>query len=149
MEQLHMSKPAIRQYSLIEFHSELLRECFDSNLTLERAMVVFTILSSCILRLKYPTTCSPGLNLAPLTTRGCAEALAAIWRDTPGSDFTPEYFYYQWWGQWGGTGRSERFSPADAFMANEVMQTLEAHPAIAAVVPEYEDLNPFEPHLNA
>src|SRR5262245_36314975 len=101
-------------YELSEFHSEVLRECFTHQMPLDMAMVLFGVLHCCVLKLRYPATGGQALGIAPLTSRSCAEAMAAIWRDTAENVFTEDYLYEHWWGEWGGTVRLERVSQSDA-----------------------------------
>jgi hypothetical protein len=98
-----------------------------------------------MLKLRYPATGSPSLSIAGLTSRSCAEVIAAIWQDSTGSILTAHYLYSYWWGEWGGYGRTERVSQSDALIADEIKRKLEAHPTIAEVVPEYAEVNPFVP----
>lgn len=138
---------ANKLYELDNFHSEVIRECFTPQLPLDMAMVLFGVLHCCVLKLRYPATGGQALNIAPLTSRSCAEALAAVWQNFPESIFTEEYLYNYWWGEWGGSARLELVSKSDASLAVEVKRMLESHEAIAQVISEYEELNPFVPTI--
>src|SRR5262245_40217917 len=138
-----MNGTSVKAYELADFHSDLVRECFRLDMPLEQAMAVFVVLHSCKLRLRYPAIrAHPDLLvLDPITTRDCAEALASIWRDMPGSTITDDFFYKYWNTEWAGYARLEEVPQDDAVRANAAKKTLESHPAIAEVVPE--DWNPF------
>ena len=103
----------------------MVRECFSTDTPVEQAMAVFTVLHSCKLRLRYPAIYRhPNLFvLDPITTRDCADALAAVWRDVPGSGFTDDFFYRYWNTEWDGYARLEEVSPIDSDLAVEVKKT--------------------------
>lgn len=119
------------------FHEQLVADVFPERLSDADAMLLFALLHTHQIELvgavvlDAPDT----LVFSAITQRCCSECLAHLWRGTKDSRGQYTHWYWKWNTEW-SCDRIDALSGSELQRFREIRLAIEAHPAIASVVPE-------------
>lgn len=128
-----------------DFTGRLLRDTFGCDLSDRDAFLLFAILHYYQIELSGAViTNRPNLTtgdrLHADTQRGCAEALASLWRGSGDERCDYAHWYWRWNTDWGAEGHAENLSVDERTRLGELMAMLKRHPFVRDLVAEDCDL---------
>jgi hypothetical protein len=127
--------------TIYDFHGRLLRDTFGGPLSDRDAFLLFALFQHYQVEIRGGVlTDRPNLGVGSLipadTQRGCAEALASLWRGAADERADYTYWYWRWSTDWGSYQAAENLSAADRERLRELMAVLERHPFVTRFVLE-------------